>query len=486
MAAKFYNIGYNSISENCKFDMVLVDEAGSAVECEVVSCFVTNLKKNRQIVICGDPNQLGPVVMSQVACQGGLGTSLLERLMARSCYQPHIDAVSGVKTYDTRIITKLVHSYRCHPDIISIPNKLFYDNELVVNISPETIHANNTLLNWEELPCKGFPVIFHGVLGEEEREGNSPSCFNLSEVDQILYYISKLLDIGIHCKDIVIITPYRKQVQKIKYGLELYGKRSNNALLNDIDVGSCEQMQGRERKVVLISTVRSTLDYLDVDMLYNIGFLSNPKRFNVAITRAQAMVIVVGNASVICTDKCWSEFLWYCVDNGAYRGTSLPSRNNGDDSFMGNEERKIEEIIDNTLNEQQITFNREILNLGDESVSSDHSEGDYNGNNNNEEVHISDNDSDLSTISSLDFIETYQMDNFHRNASETRRVSFGISEINGKRGRDDDEEIHYPDTSNNWLSPKRTKNIHVNGRIVQSRYVTGNVHRNKFQYRRKR
>ena len=77
---------------------------------------------------------------------------------------------------------------------------------------------------------------------------------------------------------------------------------------------------GQERRVIIISTVRSSLQYDDQDAFFNLGFLSNPKRFNVAITRAQALVIVVGNPRLLAVDPHWGKFLAYCKKNGGYTG----------------------------------------------------------------------------------------------------------------------------------------------------------------------
>jgi len=88
-----------------------------------------------------------------------------------------------------------------------------------------------------------------------------------------------------------IITPYNKQSHKIFRLLKLNG-------INDIKVGSTELFQGQERKIIIISTVRSSLEYLGFDKKHNIGFLDNAKRFNVAATRARSLLIVVGNPHV--------------------------------------------------------------------------------------------------------------------------------------------------------------------------------------------
>jgi helicase MOV-10 len=77
-----------------------------------------------------------------------------------------------------------------------------------------------------------------------------------------------------------IITPYRKQVQKLQITLRSKG-------FSSIKVGSVEEFQGQERRVIIISTVRSSVDWLDFDAKHRLGFVASPKRFNVALTRAQ-------------------------------------------------------------------------------------------------------------------------------------------------------------------------------------------------------
>ena len=87
-------------------------------------------------------------------------------------------------------------------------------------------------------------------------------------------------------------------------------------------MGSVECFQGQERRVILLSTVRSEPElYLDHDIRYNLGFIAHPKRFNVAMTRAKALLIVIGCPSVLALDKKnWLPFLQYCHENGAIVG----------------------------------------------------------------------------------------------------------------------------------------------------------------------
>jgi len=89
-------------------------------------------------------------------------------------------------------------------------------------------------------------------------------------------------------------------------------------------VGSVEEFQGGERKVVIISTVRSLYEDKVDSCINKFGFLYNEKRFNVAITRAKSLMIVIGNPHVLWKDKRWSDLLRYCLELRAYTGCNLP------------------------------------------------------------------------------------------------------------------------------------------------------------------
>ena len=93
-----------------------------------------------------------------------------------------------------------------------------------------------------------------------------------------------------------------------------------------------ETFQGQERRVIIISTVRSENDLLSSDRKYNLGFVSNEKRFNVAVTRAKALLIVVGNPKVLATDeKNWLQLLRFCRDNGSWLGEEWVEGASSDD-----------------------------------------------------------------------------------------------------------------------------------------------------------
>ncbi|XP_070558236.1 putative helicase MOV-10 [Ptychodera flava] len=298
------------------FTHIFMDEAGHAVEPETIIAVAGLLDpdnaKGGQLVLAGDPKQLGPILRSPLAIKYGLGKSLLERFMCDcQVYQREEN-----QPYNSEVLTKLIRNYRSHPEILKLPNELFYEGELQV-FADEIFR--NSLCDWEGLPKQKFPIVFHGVEGIDMREGQSPSFFNILEVEIVWDYVKQLLQerrggMKIKQEHIGIISPYRRQVQKIK-------KVLNQKNYNNIKVGSVEEFQGQERLIIIISTVRSTNEEnLRMDIDYKLGFLKNPKRFNVAVTRAKALLIVVGNPFMLQKDPHWNRLLDYCRGKGAYTG----------------------------------------------------------------------------------------------------------------------------------------------------------------------
>ncbi len=187
MAAKLHHLGV----PRGHYGAIFIDESGNAFEPEVVATFSGFVAEQgsasggTQLVLAGDPKQLGPVVRS-AARDLGLGVSLLERLMALAPYarDPARFPAVGDRGYDSRVLTKLVRNYRSHPALLELPNRLFYDGDLVACADPV---VSQGLARWQHLPegAAGFPLVFHAVEGLNEREGNSPSWFNTTECAQV-------------------------------------------------------------------------------------------------------------------------------------------------------------------------------------------------------------------------------------------------------------------------------------------------------------
>ncbi|XP_076845743.1 putative helicase mov-10-B.2 [Brachyhypopomus gauderio] len=307
------------------FTHIFLDEAGHAVESEAIIGIAGLLQaETGQLVLAGDPKQLGPILRSPLAIKYGLALSLLERLMTQNpLYQ------RGDTGLNNQYVTKLLRNYRSHKSILKVPNEMFYDGELQPYADEYT---TSFYCNWEYLPKKGFPVIFHGILGKDERESNSPSFFNVSEITIVMDYVKKLLlsqgkkGIGkILPRDIGIIAPYRKQVEKLRKAITKTDELEKYFGIKDLKVGSVEEFQGQERRVIIVTTVRSNTDNIKIDAQFNIGFLKNEKRFNVAVTRPRALLIVVGNPIILRSDPTWCRFIEYCTAEGGYTGFDYSS-----------------------------------------------------------------------------------------------------------------------------------------------------------------
>ena len=300
------------------FSHLLVDEAGHLTEPELLVPLVL-VGRQAQLVLAGDWLQLGPTLVSRPAEIYGLGVSFLERLATSPLYLGH----------DQRLVTRLVTNYRSHPDILAVPSRLFYSSSLLAGspLSLQRRYCGSCLGSL--LPSPDHPVVFHAVSGQQLQEGSSPSWYNPQEVWQVGLYVQWLQERGVAPADMGIIAPYRQQVAKVREMLETLQLEAGG-----LTVGSVEEFQGQERPVIILTTVRSSSSHAAADLRQGLGFLASGKRFNVAVTRAQSLLVVVGDPRVIlmvCSecqhvvqvlgqDPVWREFLQHVTSLGGWRG----------------------------------------------------------------------------------------------------------------------------------------------------------------------
>ncbi|XP_053685734.1 putative helicase MOV-10 [Sabethes cyaneus] len=289
------------------FKYVFIDECGSSSEpaaLVAIAGLVSSRKKiNACVVVAGDPYQLGPVIRSELADKMGLGISMLERLMKLPVYKP--DPIT--KSYNGHLITKLLRNYRSHEILLEYPNKQFYGNELICVAPREEVAL---AMDWKWLPNKSFPIILHTVFGKNEQGERSKSRFNAKEIDLVEFYLDFILKAGVNGRkigqqEIGVISPYQLQTQHLR---EMCSRRQ----WSSVEIGTVEQYQGREKLIIILSTVRSHTP--------GVGFLHNVKRLNVAMTRAKALLIVIGNSYTLQTDPNWHEFIKFCTENEATVG----------------------------------------------------------------------------------------------------------------------------------------------------------------------
>ncbi|CAH1392762.1 unnamed protein product [Nezara viridula] len=306
------------------FTHIIVDEAGQATEPEILTVLILLNIQSGQVILAGDPLQLGPVTYSKLAIKCGLQESLLSRLLDRFPYKRDLVGFPKSYGYDPRLVTKLVNNYRSLPSILQLPNMLFYNDDLIPNIieksSEESILLSRLRLPFliKTLDGNAPPLVFHGVQGTNMQENSSYSWYNPQEAYQVFIYLSSLYKAGLSPDHIGIITPYQLQVLKIRQMLEKLN-------IEPPKLGSVEEFQGQEKMIIIMSVVRSNFEFISYDTQRALGFVRNPRRLNVAISRARAMLIIIGNPHLLCFDQHWKKIIKHCVANNYYTGCDLPS-----------------------------------------------------------------------------------------------------------------------------------------------------------------
>jgi helicase MOV-10 len=280
-----------------KFSHVIVDECGQATEPEFAAAL--QFSGLRRVVVAGDPKQLGPIVMSMAANRKGLGCSPLVRLIEN----------------EKCSTTMLNECYRCHPEVLQAFNPVFYEGKLTP--------ATGSAVKFSVGPIPGFPkqrvqLIHCGR--PESYDPKSSSIMNLHEVTVVKEHLSRLRTAGVPLNDIVILAPYALQVK------ELRKKLSGNSSWLKTNICSIEAFQGRESKVVILSCVRSPEEFnhaansavVAADVRRSLGFLSQPQRSNVALSRAIDGLIIVGNMELLwMDDRVWRPVLDALLSEGA-------------------------------------------------------------------------------------------------------------------------------------------------------------------------
>ena len=324
------------LSPENRFRNVIVDEAGHASEPEILAAIVNVLDPaHGRLILAGDARQLGPLVQCNKA--KALEISMLERLClppAEYAQTPYSVREDG--TFEPSRVCMLTKNYRSHASIIEIVSKRFYFGKLSTHAEVTRTH---TFKGWDELPNPTFPVVFHGVSGEEMREASSPSWFNPDEILVAGDWISKILahrGTGVTERDIAVVTPYHRQKLKMKKHLE--GKN-----ISGVTVGSTELLQGQEFSVVVITCTRSDVSHLAFDIHHRLGFMANPKRYNVAITRAKSLLIVIGNPFLLAHCEEWRALIDYCRMNDSYTGIDFDGKPS--DDYLGSDEA-IADVLD--------------------------------------------------------------------------------------------------------------------------------------------
>ncbi|KAI5643201.1 AAA domain-containing protein [Phthorimaea operculella] len=243
----------------------------------------------------------------------GAGLSLMERLKNTS---------EVYASNDPNYTLMLRNNFRSDPAVLRIPNDLFYHGQLRALAAVDPLSSADILGE----RAQSRAIVFHGVLSKEQRMGKSPSYFNNTELEIVQKYIKALITKhNVRPADIGVVTPYIRQVYKIKTWLH------STLWSGLIEVGTVEAFQGKEKRVIIISTVRANCSLLAHDAKYQLGFLVDDKRFNVALTRAKAKAIVIGNPLCLEKDIKWRTYMQHCREYGTFFGYDCAQEGNKKD-----------------------------------------------------------------------------------------------------------------------------------------------------------
>ncbi|XP_038115156.1 regulator of nonsense transcripts 1 homolog [Culex quinquefasciatus] len=268
--------------QRIKFSSILIDESMQSTEPE---CMVPVVLGAKQLILVGDHCQLGPVVMCKKAAKAGLSQSLFERLV-----------VLGIRPF------RLEVQYRMHPELSQFPSNFFYEGSLQNGVCAEE-RKLKVDFPW---PSPDTPMFFLVTQGQEEIAGSGTSYLNRTEASNVEKITTRFLKAGVKPEQIGIITPYEGQraylVQYMQYQGSLHSK-----LYQEIEIASVDAFQGREKDIIIMSCVRSNEHQ-------GIGFLNDPRRLNVALTRAKYGIIIVGNPKVLSKQQLWNHLLNFYKD----------------------------------------------------------------------------------------------------------------------------------------------------------------------------
>lgn len=276
---------------NLKYHTVVIDEAGQALE---PACWIPILKAEK-VVLAGDHFQLSPTIKSSEAAKNGLAETLLEK-----CVSLHPEAV-----------VLLEEQYRMNEAIMGYSSKVFYQDKLKAHhsVANHLLFQTDTSLAFIDTAGCGFDEKPEGTSSTNPEE----AVFLFKHLTQLVTELTKGNPAYYSAKDfptIAIISPYKQQIHILKE--QLIHSPVLQPYLDKISVNTIDSFQGQERDIVYISMTRSNAEG-------EIGFLSDIRRMNVAMTRARKKLVVIGDSATLASLPFYSDFITYAEGLNAYQ-----------------------------------------------------------------------------------------------------------------------------------------------------------------------
>ena len=271
--------------EGEKFSTLFIDEAAQALE---AACWIA-IRRAGRVIFAGDHCQLPPTVKSIMALKGGLGTTLMERIVKAK----------------PEVVTLLKVQYRMNEQIMRFSSDWFYGGE--VQTAPGIEHRS--ILDYDR------PMMWVDTSeadGKEEFVGENFGRINRTEAELTLQTLQqffekvgkqRILDEHI---DVGIISPYRAQVQLL--GKMIRQSEFFRPYRRAISVNTVDGFQGQERDIIIISLVRNNDGG-------EIGFLRDLRRMNVAMTRARMKLIILGSAATMTVHPFYKKLYEWATNN---------------------------------------------------------------------------------------------------------------------------------------------------------------------------
>ena len=278
------NVQVNSfLTQGTQLPVVIVDEA---TQCTEPQCLIPLCVKPSLFVLVGDSHQLAATIQNPVLERQGYGVSLFERLEQNS-----------FPKLSLRI------QYRMAPAICQWPNDYVYRGELI-NSKIVRQPAFQSLFAHTSIPSYAFVRVDDGLCEKEHH-----SYRNSQEARAVATLIHRLfLTLPPSQADysIGVIAPYVAQVHQIRREVDSMFV-SFEQEKRYVKISSVDSFQGGESDIIILSCVRSKLK--SSKQPKSVGFLSNLRRLNVALTRAKQALWIVGNPDYLCINEHW-KWVW--------------------------------------------------------------------------------------------------------------------------------------------------------------------------------
>lgn len=268
-----------------EFNTVVMDEACQST---LPSIWQAVMRADR-LILGGDHQQLPPTVLSADASAAGLKESLMQRMVNRE----------GESVY-----RRLTVQYRMNDPIMRFSSDTFYDGSLVADASVKSRRLCD-LRGVDENELTTTPLAFIDTAGaefDEQLEPEGESKLNPKEANLVIRLVRELFAAGVCANQIAVIAPYAAQVRFLRNRLDA----------PELEIDTVDGFQGREKEVVIITMTRS-------NPIGEIGFLSDTRRTNVALTRAKRKLIVIGDSATLGGNPFYASMLKYFDDNDAYQ-----------------------------------------------------------------------------------------------------------------------------------------------------------------------